>query len=237
MDRQRNRRIFAGFYRRYDGKYIYVVAVVSDADTDEKVVIFHYGTEAYGSKYYTMTKKSFCEQVEVNGEWVDKFTRQPQVKITDTHISNLEEAGFPGPIRKKQSKDAEELLYENRTYRRAETYTDYAKDICKNYKSDVRKYNLCVTQKRYIGVSGKTDFNILKEDITFLNDCFKTVLKSYAAYFKKRYINGMSIRKYAEEHGMNRGSADYINKKFISELAAALKARDDSNGVCRLSKK
>ena len=98
------------------------------------------------------------------------------------------EAGFPGPIRKKQSKDAEELLYENRTYRRAETYTDYAKDICKNYKSDVRKYNLCVTQKRYIGVSGITDFNILKEDITFLNDCFKTVLKSYAAYFKKRYI-------------------------------------------------
>lgn len=98
----------------------------------------------------------------------------------------------------------------------------------------MRKYNL---QKRYIGVSGKTDFNILKEDITFLNDCLKTVLKSYAAYFKKRYINGMSIRKYAEEHEMNRGSADYINKKFISELAAALKARDDSDGVCRLSKK
>ena len=69
-----------------DGKYIYVVAVVPDADTDEKVVIFHYGTEACGCKYYTMTKKSFCEQVEVNGEWVDKFTRQPQVKITDTHI-------------------------------------------------------------------------------------------------------------------------------------------------------
>ena len=145
MGRQRNRRIFAGFYRRYDGRYIYVVAVVPDADTDEKVVIFHYGTEACGCKYYTMTKNSFCEQVEVNREWVDKFTRQPQVKITDTHISNLEEAGFPGPIRKKQPKDA-------------------------------------------------------------------------------------------EEHGMNRGSADYINKKFISELAAALKARDDSDGVCRLSK-
>ena len=47
----------------------------------------------------------------------------------------------------------------------------------------------------------------------------------------------MSIRKYAEEHEMNRGSADYINKKIISELAAALKARDDSDGVCRLSKK
>ena len=95
MDRQRNRRIFAGFYRRYDGKYIYVVAVVSDADTDEKIMIFHYGTETCGCKYYTMTKKSFCEQAEVNGEWVDKFTRQPQVKITDTHISNLEKQVFP----------------------------------------------------------------------------------------------------------------------------------------------
>jgi len=36
---------------------------------------------------------------------------------------------------------------------------------------------------------------------------------------------------------MNRGSADYINKKFISELAAALKARDDSDCIYRLSKK
>lgn len=57
-------------------------------------MIFHYGTETCGCKYYTMTKKSFCEQAEVNGEWVDKFTRQPQVKITDTHISNLEKQVF-----------------------------------------------------------------------------------------------------------------------------------------------
>ena len=40
MGRQRNRRIFAGFYRRYDGRYIYVVAVVPDADTDEKSLFF-----------------------------------------------------------------------------------------------------------------------------------------------------------------------------------------------------
>ena len=30
---KRNRRIFAGFYRRYDSKFVYVVAVVPDADT------------------------------------------------------------------------------------------------------------------------------------------------------------------------------------------------------------
>ena len=30
---KRNRRIFAGFYRRYDSKFVYVAAVVPDADS------------------------------------------------------------------------------------------------------------------------------------------------------------------------------------------------------------
>lgn len=41
MGKQHNRRIFAGFYKRYDNKYIYVVAVVPDVDTGGQVVIFH----------------------------------------------------------------------------------------------------------------------------------------------------------------------------------------------------
>ena len=45
------------------------------------------------------------------------------------------------------------------------------------------------------------------------------------------------MRKYAEAHNMNRGSVDHLNRKFIAELAAALKARDDADGVCRLHKK
>ena len=129
------------------------------------------------------------------------------------------------------------LAYESRSYRRAETYTDYAKDLCTNYKIDLRRYNLCVTQKRYIGVDGKQDFDILKEDLKFLNDCLKTVLKSYGTYFRERYVEGQSVRKYAEAHNMNRGSVDHLNRKFIAELAAALKARDDADGVCRLHKR
>ena len=184
-----------------------------------------------------MTKQSFCEMVEVDGEWVDKFTRQPQIRITDTHIQNLNDGGFEGPVRKKTPKDEDLLAYESRRFRRAETYTDYAKDLCTNYKIDLRRYNLCVAQKRYIGVSGKTDFDILKEDLAFLNDCLKTVLKNYSVYFRERYIEGKSVRKYAEAHEMNRGSVDHHNRKFIAELAAALKARDDADGVCRLHKK
>ena len=199
MGKQHNRRIFAGFYKRYDNKYIYVVAVVPDVDTGSQVVIFHEGIDACECKYYSMTKQSFCEKVEVDGEWVDKFTRQPQIRITDTHIQNLIDGGFSGPVRKKTPKDEDLLVYESRRYRRAETYTDYAKDLCTNYKIDLRRYNLCVAQKRY--------------------------------------IKGKSVRKYAEAHSMNRGSVDHLNRKFIAELAAALKARDDADGVCRLRKK
>jgi len=199
MGKQHNRRIFAGFYKRYDNKYIYVVAVVPDVDTGSQVVIFHEGIDACECKYYSMTKQSFCEMVEVDGEWVDKFVRQPQIRITDTHIQNLNDGGFEGPVRKKTPKDEDLLAYESRRFRRAETYTDYAKDLCTNYKIDLRRYNLCVAQKRY--------------------------------------IEGKSVRKYAEAHSMNRGSVDHLNRKFIAELAAALKARDDADGVCRLRKK
>ena len=93
---KRNRRIFAGFYRRYDSKFVYVAAVVPDADTGEQMVIFHEGIDA------CECKESFCETVEVNGERMDKFTRQPQVRITDTHIENLKGGGFGGPIRRKK---------------------------------------------------------------------------------------------------------------------------------------
>ena len=128
---KRNRRIFAGFYRRYDSKFVYVAAVVPDADTGEQMVIFHEGIDACKCKYYCMTKESFCETVEVNGERMDKFTRQPQVRITDTHIENLKGGGLGGPIRRKKLKDEEELAYEYRRFRSSQTYTDYAKDLCK----------------------------------------------------------------------------------------------------------
>lgn len=54
MGKQHNRRIFAGFYKRYDGKFIYVVAVVPDVDTGEQVVIFHEGIDACECKYYSL---------------------------------------------------------------------------------------------------------------------------------------------------------------------------------------
>ena len=34
------RRISAGYYRRYDGKVVYVVSLATDADTDEEMVVW-----------------------------------------------------------------------------------------------------------------------------------------------------------------------------------------------------
>jgi len=76
----------------------------------------------------------------------------------------------------------------------------------------------------------------VKEDLLFINSCLKTTLKEFCDYFKERFYEGKSLRKYAEEHVINRGSADYIQKKLITSLAASLEARDAADGKCRLRK-
>ena len=47
-------------------------------------------------------------------------------------------------------------------------------------------------------------------------------------------MEGLSIRKYAETHQLNRGSVDYLQKKFFSALARLLKERDKAEEKCRL---
>lgn len=72
------------------------------------------------------------------------------------------------------------------------------------------------------------------EEHLFVNTCLKSVLKEYADYFTERYINRVSVRKYAELHGLNRGSVEHIEHKMIDALASELKQRDTADGVCRL---
>ena len=72
------KRVFAGFYTRYDGKPIFVVRVLKDIDTGESIVVCK---DASFSKednehYYLIRYTSFCEQVEVDGVLRDKYVRQ-----------------------------------------------------------------------------------------------------------------------------------------------------------------
>lgn len=93
-----------------------------------------------------------------------------------------------------------------------------------------------MNEKRYAAIT-RSDFAKLKEDIQFLDNSLKTVLQDHQAYFQERFVNGLSIRKYAEAHQLNRGSVDYLQKKLLTALAQLLKERDEADGICRLRSK
>lgn len=228
------RRICAGYYRRYDGKVVYVISTATDADTGEETVIWTSYPFADVPRYCTSSKKSFCAFVKVDGEWKAKYKRQINMKISAAAIERLEDEGFRGPVRKRHRRQLDEE-YDSREYQQSLTYHAYAKELCENYTFDWNKYHLCVKEKRYAAIT-RSDFAKLKEDLQFLDNALKTILSEYRDYFRERFVDGLSIRKYAEAHQLNRGSVDYLQKKFFSALARLLKERDEADGKCRLRK-
>lgn len=228
------RRICAGYYRRYDGKTVYVISTATDADTGKEIVIWTAYPFADVPRYCTSSKKSFCAFVKVDGERKAKYKRQINMKISAAAIERLEDEGFRGPVRKRHRRQLDEE-YDSREYQQSLTYHAYAKELCENYTFDWNKYHLCVKEKRYAAIT-RSDFAKLKEDLQFLDNALKTILSEYRDYFRERFVDGLSIRKYAEAHQLNRGSVDYLQKKFFSALARLLKERDEADGKCRLRK-
>ena len=228
------RKIRAGYYQRYDRKVVYVISLATDADTGEESVIWTTYPFADVPKYCTSTKKSFCAFVEADGERKAKYKRLMNMKISEAAIERLEDEGFRGPVRKQHQRQLEEE-YDSREYQQSLTYHAYAKELCENYTFDWNKYHLCVKEKRYAAIT-RSDFAKLKEDLQFLDNALKTILSEYRDYFRERFVDGLSIRKYAVAHLLNRGSVDYLQKKFFSALARLLKERDEAEGTCRLLK-
>ena len=134
------KRVFAGYYKRYDGKRIYVVRVVKDIDTGEAVV------------------------------------------------------------------------------------------ICKD-ASFIRE------RKQYIGVSNREAYQAMCEDLAFAQQSLKTVLNDYADLFRKRFSEGLSIRKAADAMQQNRGVIERRQAALYRAFAQLLQQRDEADGVCRLMQK
>ena len=63
------RRVFAGYYKRYDGKPIFVIRVLKDIDTGEAILVCKDASFSRedNEHYYLIRYASFCEQVEVDG--------------------------------------------------------------------------------------------------------------------------------------------------------------------------
>lgn len=224
-----DRKIRAGYYRRYDGKVFYLVTTAKDLETGEETVILRPYVYGDVAQYYTMSREAFSGYVEVEGKWKLRYRRLSNMIISEEIIENLEEDGLRGPIRKeKRDRDVE---YSSRVYQNSSTYYAYAKDLCENYCFDLGKYRFCVNENRYAAIS-REDFAKLREDLIFLHKALRTVLWDYKDYFRERFIQGLSIRKYAEIHQINRGSVDYQQKNPSARWR--LKERDEAEGKCRL---
>ena len=61
------RRICAGYYRRDDGKVVYVISTATDDDTGEETHIWTAYPFAEPPKYHTSSEKSFCAFAEMDG--------------------------------------------------------------------------------------------------------------------------------------------------------------------------
>jgi len=155
---------------------------------------------------YTITVQSFLARTEWQGRFVTKY---------------------------KAMRVPEEETLPQRRPRQATDYASYAKDLSEHFAEDYRTYRLCVDQKQYY--IPKEDFHAIKEDVAFVTNCLKTVLSPYNAFFKGRYMEEMSIRKYAQVSGKNRGSVEYTQKKFLSALTIELQRRDETDGKIRLA--
>lgn len=199
------KRVFAGYYKRYDGKRIYVVRVVKDIDTGESVVICKDASfiREDNEEYYTIRLDSFCEQVKVDGILKDKYIRQTRREIEPEMIGEVTQDGFPEPKRKSFTYIDDE--YQVRCVRHNRSYYEYAKDICINYRMDLRRYKLIRERKQYIGIDSKADYQAMCEDVSFLQQSMRTILKDYTELFQKRFSEGLSVRKTAEAMQLNRG--------------------------------
>ena len=206
-------------------------------DTGEAIVVCK---DASFSKednehYYLIRYTSFCEQVEVDGVLRDKYVRQTRREIDEGTVREVYEDGFPEPKSKPFTYVDDE--YAERAIRCSRTYYEYAKDICENYRMDLRRYKLIRERKQYIGVSNREAYQAMCEDLAFAQQSLKTVLNDYANLFRKRFSEGLSIRKAADAMQQNRGVIERRQAALYRAFAQLLQQRDEADGVYRLMQK
>ena len=221
------KRVFAGFYTRYDGKPIFVVRELKDIDTGESIVVCKDAgfSKEDNEHYYLIRYASFCEQVEVDGVLRDKYVRQTRREIDEDTAREVYEGGFPEPKSKPFTYVDDE--YVERAIRCSRTYYEYAKDICENYRMDLRRYKLIRERKQYIGISNREAYQAMCEDLAFAQQSLKTVLNDYADLFRKRFSEGPSAKQRmpCTESRRDRASAGRTLSGVRPALAAAGRGR------------
>ena len=78
------------------------------------------------------------------------------------------------------------------------------------------------------------DFKKMRSDVLFFEKALDGILLEYKDFFDERYRQKKSIRRYAADHDLNRGSVNYMQKKFYNAFAEQLAVRDKAENVSRL---
>lgn len=213
-----------GYYLRYDGRLVTVVDTVKDIDTGEQLVLCRFNAPKT-QHLYAVGRRSFLGSVEVDGKPVPKYRHVSKRNILSEEAADAiyaAEGEYPPEALVKRRKSSR--------HRPAATYKAYAKDLCESYLRDARV-------ARGGAEAGEEERERAEENVAFLDSCLAGELEEYAGYFRERFIEGKSIRRYAGEHGINRGSVDYIQLKFFTALASCLEARDRAERCCRLAER
>ena len=115
--KEKERRIFAGYYKRYDGGlHFYVIRVVPNLITGEDVMLCR-NDSFKDLSYFVLTRKEFDSKVECDGKKVKKYYRDyKRFSISDLSLECIEMDGFPTTIRRTQKEDKLHHTRMSRTY-------------------------------------------------------------------------------------------------------------------------
>ena len=227
----KQRRVTAGFYKQYDGKDVYVVGVFKNISNATKIVLCRKEYDKGG--YFAIDYTDFCSEIEFDGMQVNRFTFNTSRNPLDCYdLNELIAQGFPPPVRHTKEYYLDDPFDTFRVI--CHTYYDYAKELCDGYKDDLRMYEIIKSGKTEMSLYNDIDTQQLIEDVEFTQNVFDTWLSEYKPFFDAHCINKQSIRSYAKEHGINRGSAEYLKRKMLAAFANVLGRRDKTDGKCRI---
>ena len=199
-----------GKYESADGKKIFVLDVALNEATGEETVLFYNDNGV--QRLRTLLRELFEKKYTV----LKLMVRRREAKsYLFTH--DIFKSSIPKP----------------REFKPQSSYLDYAKYIIDNYAADRRLLDMGKQQKKLVGLRLQ-DMVIISTDHEFLYDCLSNLLSEYKDFVKGCFFDGQSIREYAAAHNLNRGSVEYMRKKFFQDFAYLLAQRDKTDGVVRI---
>ena len=73
------------------------------------------------------------------------------------------------------------------------------------------------------------------EDVSFLQQSMRTLMKDYTELFQKRFSEELSVRKTAEAMRLNRGAVERRQAAFYEAFSLLLRQRDEADGILRIA--